>query len=107
MPGKAVEIRGGTGRRRVLDLHAAALVAVLGEASTTTVQVDLGGVLGELLGMSAFLVRQRGATGLDDGHDGTTPAVLRQIVAAASLLGPPARPKPAPCPGGCRGCPCQ
>ena len=88
VPGKAVEIRGGAGRRRVLDLHAAALVAVLGEASAATVQVDLGGVLGELLRHEQhFWYDTARAAGLGDGQDGTTPAVLRQIVAAACLLG--------------------
>jgi hypothetical protein len=88
VPGRAVEIRGGAGRRRVLDLHAAALVAVVGEASTTTVQVDLGGVLGELLRhVQHFWYESARAAGLGDGQDGTTPGVLRQIVAAGCLLG--------------------
>jgi Tetratricopeptide repeat len=88
LPGRTVEIRGGTGRRRVLDLHAAALVAVLGEPSTTTVQVDLGDVLGELLRHEQhFWYDSSRAAGLGDGQDGTTPGVLRQIVAAGCLLG--------------------
>jgi hypothetical protein len=88
VPGKSVEIRGGAGRRRVLDLHAAALVAVLGEAGTATVQVDLGGVLGELLRHEQhFWYDSARASGLGEGQDGTTPAVLRQIVAAGCLLG--------------------
>jgi tetratricopeptide (TPR) repeat protein len=87
LPGKTVEIRGG-GRRRVLDLHAAALVAVLGEAGTTTVQVDLGGVLAELLRHEQhFWYDSARAFGLGDGQDGTTPGALRQIVAAGCLLG--------------------
>ena len=51
LPEKTVEIddSGYPGRRRMLDLHAAALVAVLAEESTATVRVDLGTVLGELL----------------------------------------------------------
>ena len=88
VPGRSVEIRGGTERRRVLDLHAAALVAVLGEASATTVQVDLGGVLDELLRHEQhFWYDSARAAGLGDGQDGTTPGVLRQIVAAGCLLG--------------------
>jgi hypothetical protein len=88
LPGKTVEIRGGTGRRRVLDLHVAALVAVLGEPSGTTVQIDLGGVLGELLRHEQhFWYDSARAAGLGDGQDGTTPTVLRQIVAAGCLLG--------------------
>jgi len=87
VPGKTVEIGGG-GRRRVLDLHAAALVAVLGQADTTTVRVNLGGVLGELLRHEQhFWYDSARAFGLGDGQDGTTPAVLRQIVAAGCLLG--------------------
>ena len=49
LPGKAVTIFGGATRRRVLDLHAAALVAVLGEASTEVVRIDFRTVLEELL----------------------------------------------------------
>ena len=87
VPGRSVEIRGGAGRR-VLDLHAAALVAVLGEAGTATVQVDLGGVLGELLRHEQhFWYDSARAFGLGEGQDGTTPGVLRQIVAAGCLLG--------------------
>jgi hypothetical protein len=72
----------------VLDLHAAALVAVLGEARTTTMQVDLGDVLGELLRHEQhFWYDSARAAGLGDGQDRTTPAVLRQIVAAGGLLG--------------------
>jgi hypothetical protein len=48
LPERTVEIS-GTGRRRVLDLHAAALVAVLDEAGTGTVRVDIDTVLSELL----------------------------------------------------------
>ena len=87
MPGKSVEIR-GSGRHRVLDLHAAALVAVLSEAGARTVQVDLGGVLGELLRHEQHFWYDSARTfGLAEGQDGTTPAVLRQIVAAGCLLG--------------------
>ncbi len=88
LPGKTVEIRGGTGKRRVLDLHAAALVAVLGDADATTVQVDLGSVLAELLRHEEhFWYESARAAGLGDGQDGATLAVLRQIAAAGCLLG--------------------
>lgn len=51
LPEKTVEIYGGSasGRRRVLDLHAAALVAVPAGAGAGMVRVDIRTVLGELL----------------------------------------------------------
>jgi len=90
LPERTVEIYGdsGTGQRRVLDLHAAALVAVLGDAATGTVRVDIRTVLGELLRHEQhFWYDSARAHGLPDGQDGTTTRVLRQIVAAACLLG--------------------
>src|ERR1017187_3146835 len=103
LPGKRVEIRGGTGRR-VLDLHATALVAVLGEANAATVQVDLGGVLTELLRHEQhFCYDSARAAGLGDGQDGTTPAVLRQIAAAACLLGAASPAEARALPGGIPG----
>ena len=90
LPERAVEIYGdsGTGRRRVLDLHAAALVAVLGDAATGTVRVDIRTVLGELLRHEQhFWYDSARAHGLRDGQDGTTSRVLRQVAAAACLLG--------------------
>ena len=90
LPERAVEIYGdsGTGQRRVLDLHAAALVAVLGDAATGTVRVDIRTVLGELLRHEQhFWYDSARAHGLPDSQDGTTTQVLRQIVAAACLLG--------------------
>ena len=88
VPVPAVEIRGSGVRRRVLDLHAAALVAVLGDADTSLVRFDLGSVLGELLRHEQhFWYDSARAFGLAAGQDGTTPAVLRQIVAAVCLLG--------------------
>ncbi|HXL92837.1 MAG TPA: tetratricopeptide repeat protein [Streptosporangiaceae bacterium] len=90
LPERTVEIYGdsGTGQRRVLDLHAAALVAVLGDGGTGTVRVDIGTVLGELLRHEQhFWYDSARAHGLPDGQDGTTARLLRQIVAAACLLG--------------------
>jgi tetratricopeptide (TPR) repeat protein len=90
LPERTVEIYGdsGTGQRRILDLHAAALVAVLGDAAPGTVRVDIRTVLGELLRHEQhFWYDSARAHGLRDGQDGTTSRVLRQIVAAACLLG--------------------
>jgi tetratricopeptide (TPR) repeat protein len=88
LPEKTVEIYGGSGRRRVLDLHAAALLAVLSESNATTVQVDIGQVLGELLRHEQhFWYDSARAYGLRDGQDGTTTEELRQLVAAGCLLG--------------------
>jgi tetratricopeptide (TPR) repeat protein len=90
LPERAVEIYGdaGTGRRRVLDLHAAALVAVLAEAGNGVVRVDIGTVLGELLRHEQhFWYHSARAYGLSGGQDGTTAEALRQLVAAGCLLG--------------------
>lgn len=77
-------------RARVLELHAAALVAVLGwiAAPGVEVRVELAGVLGQLLGHEErFWLGSARALGLLDGPTGMTPALLRQTVAAACLLG--------------------
>ncbi len=77
-------------RARVLELHAAALVAVLEwiAAPGVQVRVDLAGVLGELLRHEErFWLGSARALGLLDGPAGMTPELLRQAVAAASLLG--------------------
>ena len=90
LPEKTVEISGGSGAKRgpVLDLHAAALVAVLAEASAGTVQVDTGTVLGELLRHEQhFWYYSARAAGLSGGPDGLSALALRQIVAAGCLLG--------------------
>lgn len=72
----------------MLDLHAAALVAVLDEASTGTVQVDIRTVLGELLRHEQhFWYDSAGAAGLSAGPGGMSPLMLRQVVAAGCLLG--------------------
>ncbi len=46
---KLVQIYPERGRKRMLDLHAVALVAVLDDADTGTTRVDIDEVLGELL----------------------------------------------------------
>ena len=90
LPERTVEIYGdvGVGQRRVLDLHAAALVAVLAEAHDGTVRVDIRTVLAELLRHEQhFWYDSARAYGLSGGRDGTTAQALRQIVAAGCLLG--------------------
>jgi tetratricopeptide (TPR) repeat protein len=90
LPERTVEIYGdsGTARRRVLDMHAAALVAVLAEAHDGPVRVDIRTVLGELLRHEKhFWYHSARAYGLSGGRDGATAEVLRQIVAAGCLLG--------------------
>ena len=88
LPEKKVEIYGGTGRRRVLDLHAAALVAVLDEPTASTVRVDVGKVMDELLRHEQhFWYDTARACGLLDGQDGLTTQALRQVIAAGCLLG--------------------
>ena len=78
----------GAGQRRVLDLHAAALVAVLDEGSDDPVQVDIRTVLAELLRHEQhFWYDTAEARGLSDGGQGATTSTLRQLVAVACLLG--------------------
>ena len=68
----------GTGQRRVLDLHAAALVAVLAEAHDGTVRVDIRTVLGELLRHEQHFWYYSARTyRLSGGRDGTTAQALR------------------------------
>ena len=90
LPEKTAEIYGGNGggRRRVLDLHAAALVAVLDEAGAGMVRVDIRTVLSELLRHEQhFWYHSARAAGLSEGPDGMSPLMLRQVVAAGCLLG--------------------
>lgn len=101
---RAVEIYGdsGSGQRRVLDLHAAALVAVLQEAGPGLVRVDLRTVLGELLRHEQhFWYESARSFGLSEGQAGITALAQRQIIAAACLLGPPPKRRPADCRRGC------
>jgi tetratricopeptide (TPR) repeat protein len=89
LPERAVEItQSGTGRRRVLDLHAAALVAVLNEEGMGPVRIDIGTVLGELLRHEMhFWYDSARAHGLNAGPGGLPPSMLRRVVAAGALLG--------------------
>jgi tetratricopeptide (TPR) repeat protein len=91
VPAPSVQFSGDAGRRRVLDLHAAALVAVLDSVGTpepATAEVTFSAVLDELLRHEQrFWYATAQAAGLYDGPSGLGPAVLRQIVAAACLLG--------------------
>lgn len=90
LPERRVVILGdpGTGQRRVLDLHAAALVAVLEEGSDGTVRVDIRAVLDELLRHEQhYWYDTARARGLFDGRQGATAKTLRQLVAVTCLLG--------------------
>ena len=75
----------------VLDLHAAALVAVLQSVqhpTETVVQVNAEMVLAELLGHERHYWRGRAdAAGLLDGLDGLSMAQLCQVAAVGCLLG--------------------
>ena len=79
------------GEPLVLDLHAAALVAVLESQDTpsgTGRQVDTGTVLETLLGHEAHYWRGRAeAAGLLDGLGALSMAQLSQVAAAGCLLG--------------------
>jgi hypothetical protein len=79
----------GPGAVRVLDLHAAALVAVLrSPGSRGTVRVSVPDVLEELLGHEErFWQGTAERLGLLGGAAGMTAGVLRQVVAAGALLG--------------------
>lgn len=90
LPEKEVVISEGNSgaRSRMLDLHAAALVALLDEAPTETVQVDIGAVLTELLRHEQhFWYLGARMCGLSDGADGIPASMQRQIVAVNCLIG--------------------
>jgi tetratricopeptide (TPR) repeat protein len=78
-------------RARVLELHAAALVAVLNsirDPSASQVRVGLADVLGELLHHEErFWLGTARTSGLLEGPAGLTPVAIRRIVAAGCLLG--------------------
>ncbi len=90
-----VLVEAGPGAVRVLDLHAAALVAVLRSASTggpVSVSVSVADVLDELLGHEERYWQGTAAQlSLLAGTAGMTVGVLRQIVAAGALLGAASR----------------
>jgi len=74
--------------RRVLDLHVAALVAVLDKSSDGTILVDIRTVLRELIRHEQhFWYDSARMYGLSDGPAGMPTRILRQIVAVGSLLG--------------------
>jgi hypothetical protein len=90
LPERAVHLSGdsGTGSQRVLDLHAAALVALLSEPEPGPVRVDLRTVLGELLRHETRLWYDSArAARLGEGPGGLTAVMVRQLVAAGCLLG--------------------
>ena len=91
-PGR-VAVQAGPGAVRMLDLHAAALVAVLGAPEGgAQVTVRIADVLDELLGHEArFWQGSADRLDLTAGPDGLTTALLRQIVAAGALLGADSR----------------
>lgn len=90
-PPEHINLAQPAGRARVLELHAAALVTALNSTrypATTPVQVDLTGVIGELLHHEErFWLGTARTSGLLDGPAGLTPAALSRIVAAVCLLG--------------------
>lgn len=89
-PQKVVELYGDSGvvQRRILDLHAAALVAVLAEEGPGSVRIDMRTVLDELLRHEQhFWYESARACGLYEGQHGVTAQQIRQIVAASCLLG--------------------
>ncbi|MFF4241198.1 tetratricopeptide repeat protein, partial [Actinomadura geliboluensis] len=92
-PAPSVRAVTGEGRARILDLHAAALVAVLRAADSVgaaggVVRVEVADVLAELLAHEErFWMGSAQRAGLLDGPSGLRPEVVRRIVAAGCLLG--------------------
>jgi tetratricopeptide (TPR) repeat protein len=85
-----VRVEMAAGPVRVLDLHAAALVAVLRAAGAGggPVVVPVAGVLAELLGHEErFWLGSARRAELMAGAEGMTAGMLRQVVAAGALLG--------------------
>ena len=93
LPPARVQVAAGPGAARVLDLHAAALVAVLRSArSGGAVAVRIADVLDELLGHEArFWQGSAERLGLTGGPGGLMPKDLRRVVAAGALLGADSR----------------
>ena len=96
-PPEHVVFMPGAERARVLELHAAALVAVLNSIqhpSDSPVRVGLADVLGELLHHEERLWLGTARTsGLLEGPAGLTPTAIRRIVAAGCLLGADSEPE--------------
>lgn len=87
-PPQFVTIGGAPGRRRILDLHAAALIAAVDARE----QVDLSTVLAELLEHEKKTwLGSAISNGLLDGPHGMNVNTLANIVAAGALLGAASR----------------
>ena len=88
-PPARVRVKAEAGAVRVLDLHAAALVAVLrSPGERAVVPVRIADVLDDLLGHEArFWQGSAARAGLTEGVGGLTAGDLRQVVAAGALLG--------------------
>ncbi|WP_203972753.1 tetratricopeptide repeat protein, partial [Planotetraspora silvatica] len=85
-----VRVEFGGERPRMLDLHAAALVAVLHAAASNggQVRVQVGDVLEELLGHEQrFWLQSARAWGMLGGGSGLAPVTVERLVAAGTLLG--------------------
>jgi tetratricopeptide (TPR) repeat protein len=89
VPERTVEIYGDRpARTRVLDLHVAALVAVLDETGAATVRLAAGKMLDELLRHEMhYWYDTAQASGLCHGPNGLTRLMLRWVVAASCLIG--------------------
>jgi tetratricopeptide (TPR) repeat protein len=78
-------------RARILDLHAAALLAVLQaerDASTAPIRIDAGDVMTQLMDNEwRYWIASAEAAEMLSGPDAPTGKVLSRIVAAGSLLG--------------------
>ncbi|GLW25329.1 molecular chaperone Tir [Microbispora amethystogenes] len=89
-PPARVEVELGGDTPRMLDLHAAALVAVLRSARSggAVVRVQPADVLEELLGHERrYWLQSARVMGLLGGGQGLSPEMIGQIVAAGTLLG--------------------
>ncbi|MQA95046.1 MAG: tetratricopeptide repeat protein [Streptosporangiales bacterium] len=87
-PPARVEFTLASGRAHILNLHAAALVAVVTAEPGAAVRVSTENVLGELLAHEGRYWQGNAArTSLLDGPGGLTTTALRRIVAAGALLG--------------------
>ena len=88
VPERTVELYGERpARTRLLDLHVAALVAVL-MTGAETVRLAAGKVLDDLLRHEMhYWYESAQATGLCHGPSGLTRLMLRQVVATSVLLG--------------------
>lgn len=83
----------GNGQRRILDLHAASLVAVLSARgrvpASGPLDADVAGVMVDLLGHEQrYWIGAADHAGLLDGSDGLTVDILHRVVAAMSLTPP-------------------